>query len=423
VHLGHPGRQQRPLRRQQRGTGGDHVVDEQHLQRPHRATRPELRAIEPFGATAPGLRCAVGTVEQAATRQPQLARHRTGEQFGLVEPTVRLAGPAGGRPGDHVDRHVGQAEPADHEAGQVASDRAAVAVLQRQQAAARHAVERHGGRDAVEIEHGTGGCQREATGPAQVGAGLVACGAAVEEDSRGGHERSLPEGCDTVRSQPVPITEISSTRVYAPSSVAADWAIRLSRCIAGLFLFGAGIAFILDAHLGAAPWDAFHQGVSELTGISVGKVIVLTGLALLLLWIPLRQRPGVGTILNALEIGFVVDLVEPLIPDTGNIVIRVVYLAGGIVLMGIGSGLYIGAGLGPGPRDGIMLGLSRRGISVRVARTVIEATVLVAGWLLGGTIGVGTVAFMLTIGPMVQFFLPRLSLPPRGTVSSGSARP
>jgi uncharacterized membrane protein YczE len=236
-------------------------------------------------------------------------------------------------------------------------------------------------------------------------------------------DRSLPEGCDTVGSAAVPITEISSTRAYAPSSVTADWAIRLSRCIAGLFLFGAGIAFILDAHLGAAPWDAFHQGVSELTGISVGKVIVLTGLALLLLWIPLRQRPGVGTILNALEIGFVVDLVEPLIPDTGNIVIRVVYLAGGIVLMGIGSGLYIGAGLGPGPRDGIMLGLSRRGISVRVARTVIEATVLVAGWLLGGTIGVGTVAFMLTIGPMVQFFLPRLSLPPRGTVSSGSARP
>ena len=233
--------------------------------------------------------------------------------------------------------------------------------------------------------------------------------------------RSLPEGCDTVGSPLVPITEISSTRAYAPSSVAADWAIRLSRCVAGLFLFGAGIAFILDAHLGAAPWDSFHQGVSELTGISVGKVIVLTGLALLLLWIPLRQRPGVGTILNALEIGFVVDLVEPLIPDTGRIVVRVAYLMGGIVLMGIGSGLYIGAGLGPGPRDGIMLGLSRRGISVRLARTVVEATVLVAGWLLGGTIGVGTVAFMLTIGPMVQFFLPRLSLPPREAIIPAAA--
>lgn len=226
-------------------------------------------------------------------------------------------------------------------------------------------------------------------------------------------KRSLPEGCSRVRSPLVPIAQVSSSRHYAPSSVAADWAIRLARCIAGLCLFGTGIAFILEAHLGAAPWDAFHQGVSELTGISVGKVIVLTGLALLVLWIPLRQRPGVGTILNALEIGIVVDLVEPLIPDTGNMVVRVVYLVGGILLMGIGSGFYIGAGLGPGPRDGIMLGLSRRGISVRLARTVVEATVLAAGWLLGGTIGVGTVAFMLTIGPAVQFFLPRLSLPPR----------
>jgi hypothetical protein len=187
VHLGHPGRQQRLLRRQQRGTGGDHVVDEQHLQRPHRATRPELRAIEPLGAAAPGLRGAVGAIEQAATRQPQLSRHRTREQFGLVEPAVCQTRPAGGRPGDHIDRHVGQAEAADHEAGQVASHRTPVAVLQRQQAAARRAIERHGGRDAVGIEHGAGGRQREATGPAQVVAGLVATDAAVVEDRQGGH--------------------------------------------------------------------------------------------------------------------------------------------------------------------------------------------------------------------------------------------
>ncbi|MEI6402389.1 MAG: hypothetical protein WCP59_09400, partial [Actinomycetota bacterium] len=121
MHLCNPGRQQRLLSRQQRGTGGDHVVDEQHLQWPHRAARPELRAIEAFGAATPGLRCAVGAVEQAATRQPQLARHRTCEQFGLVEPTVSLAGPAGGRPGDDIDRHVGQAEPADHETSEMTS--------------------------------------------------------------------------------------------------------------------------------------------------------------------------------------------------------------------------------------------------------------------------------------------------------------
>jgi len=159
VHLGHPGRQQRLFCRQQRGTGGDHVVDEQHLQRPHRATRPELRAVEPFGAATPGLLGAMGAVEQAATRQPHLSRHRTREQFGLVEPAVCQTRPTGGRPGDHVDRHMGQTKPAHHEAGQMTGDRTAVAVLQRQQAAARRAVERHGGRDAVGIEHGTGGRQ------------------------------------------------------------------------------------------------------------------------------------------------------------------------------------------------------------------------------------------------------------------------
>jgi hypothetical protein len=159
VHLGHPGRQQRLLRRQQRGTGGDHVVDEQHLQRPHRATRPELRAIEPLGAAAPGLRGAVGAIEQAATRQPQLSRHRTREQFGLVEPAVCQTRPAGGRPGDHIDRHMGQTEPTHHQAGQMTGHRTAVAVLQCQQAAARRAVERHGRRDAVRIEHGARGRQ------------------------------------------------------------------------------------------------------------------------------------------------------------------------------------------------------------------------------------------------------------------------
>lgn len=193
----------------------------------------------------------------------------------------------------------------------------------------------------------------------------------------------------------------------------------------GLALFGGGIAFILEAHLGAAPWDVFHQGVSELTGISVGIVIVLTGLTLLLLWIPLRQRPGVGTILNALEIGVVVDLALILIPDTDRLVARIAYLVVGLVIMGVGSGFYIGAGLGPGPRDGLMMGLSQRGISVRVARTLIEAAVLVVGLLLGGSIGIGTVAFTLGIGPLVQFFLPRLSLPPRlpGAAYGGTGQP
>lgn len=215
----------------------------------------------------------------------------------------------------------------------------------------------------------------------------------------------------------MPAADVTSpARPYAPRTVAADWGIRLSRCIAGLAMFGIGISLILEAHLGAAPWDVFHQGVAEKTGISVGNVIIITGLLLLVLWIPLRQRPGVGTLLNALEIGFSVDLVMPLIPDTRLLVVRVVYLAAGLLVIAIGSGLYIGSGLGPGPRDGLMMGLKQRGISVRVARTSIELLVLVFGVLLGGKVGIGTVAFTFGIGPLVQIFLPRFALPPRNAV-------
>jgi uncharacterized membrane protein YczE len=215
----------------------------------------------------------------------------------------------------------------------------------------------------------------------------------------------------------VPVVEVSSaTRAYAPRSVTADWGVRLTRCIVGLALFGIGIGLILEAHLGAAPWDVFHQGVADKTGISVGNVIVITGLLLLILWIPLRQRPGVGTLLNALEIGITVDIAMPLIPDADGLVIRFAYLIVGLLVIAIGSGLYIGSGLGPGPRDGLMMGLKARGLSVRVARTAIELAVLVAGVALGGTVGIGTVAFTFGIGPLVQIFLPRLTLPPRGSV-------
>lgn len=211
----------------------------------------------------------------------------------------------------------------------------------------------------------------------------------------------------------MPHVSIESTRPYTPSSPAADWAIRIGRCIAGLAMFGIGISLIIEAHLGAAPWDVFHQGLSELTGISVGHVIVIVGVLLLLLWIPLRQRPGLGTLLNAVEIGLVVDLVMPLIPDIDALAVRLLYLVVGIVVVAVGSGLYIGSGLGAGPRDGLMIGLGRLGLSVRVARTAIEVTVLVIGVLLGGTVGVGTVAFTFGIGPLVQVFLPRFALPPR----------
>ncbi|MUH52414.1 MAG: hypothetical protein F2789_14530 [Actinobacteria bacterium] len=186
----------------------------------------------------------------------------------------------------------------------------------------------------------------------------------------------------------------------------------MTRCLSGLGLFGAGIALILHAQLGAAPWDMFHQGISHKTGIRVGLVIEAVGLLILLLWVPLRQRPGVGTILNAIEIGLVVDLVGPLLPDTDRLIARVGYLVIGIAIVAVGSGLYIGAGLGPGPRDGLMLGLIARGKSVRLARTIIELVVGICGVLLGVRPGIGTLMFMFGIGPLVQLTLPRLALPP-----------
>jgi uncharacterized membrane protein YczE len=185
---------------------------------------------------------------------------------------------------------------------------------------------------------------------------------------------------------------------------------RFVRCITGLALFGLGISMFLTAHLGVAPWDVFHQGISKRTGIPVGIVIEITGVFILLLWIPLRERLGWGTVLNAIEIGLVVYLIGDHLPHTHLLVPRVAYLLGGLCAIAVGSGLYIGAGLGSGPRDGLMLGLSKRGVSLRIARTSIELTVLVVGLLLGGTVGIGTIAFTFGIGPMVQYLLPRLRL-------------
>lgn len=184
------------------------------------------------------------------------------------------------------------------------------------------------------------------------------------------------------------------------------------RCLAGLTLFGIGIALIVDSELGNGPWDVFHQGVADRLGVGIGTVIIATGAALMLLWIPLRVRPGIGTVLNAVQIGLVVDVMLPLLPEPQQIVLRVGYLASGIMLMGAATALYIGSGLGPGPRDGLMTGLAARGWRVRTARTVVEVAVMVTGFALGGTVGVGTAVFALTIGPLVQWFLPRLSLDP-----------
>lgn len=185
---------------------------------------------------------------------------------------------------------------------------------------------------------------------------------------------------------------------------------RLVRCVVGLVIFGTGVAMIIDADLGAAPWDVFHTGVSDLTGVPVGTVIVAVGVALLALWIPLRERAGLGTILNAVLIGVTVDVVLPLIPDDLPLGVRLALMLGGVAVVAVGSGLYIGAGLGPGPRDGLMTGLGKRGISIRLARTGIELAVMVIGIVFGGRIGVGTALFALGIGPLVHVTVPRLKL-------------
>lgn len=189
---------------------------------------------------------------------------------------------------------------------------------------------------------------------------------------------------------------------------------RVPRLVAGLVLCGLGIAFMVAADLGLAPWSVLDQGISDRTGIPIGTVSIIVGAMVLLAWLPLRERPGLGTVLNVLLIGTTIDLALLVLDTPEAMAARLGYLAFGIFLWGPGTGLYIGAGLGPGPRDGLMTGLAARGVgSIRLIRTGIELTALAAGWLLGGSVGLGTLAFAVTIGPNVQFFLPRLTVPAR----------
>lgn len=192
----------------------------------------------------------------------------------------------------------------------------------------------------------------------------------------------------------------------------------------GLVLFGLGIAFMVRSDLGLPPWDVLHQGISERTGLAMGTVGIITGMVVLLAWIPIRERIGVGTVANAIVIGLVVNFALDVLETPESLAVRVAFLALGIFLFGPGSGLYIGVGLGPGPRDGLMTGLARRGWSVRSVRTGIELSVLVIGALLGGTVGIGTVAFAALVGPLVHLFLDRMTLPaPRSRTSPADEVP
>lgn len=193
---------------------------------------------------------------------------------------------------------------------------------------------------------------------------------------------------------------------------------RLPRVVAGLVLFGVGIAFMVAGDLGLGPWDVFHQGLADLTGIGIGTIILIVGFAIVLLFIPLNEKVGIGTVLNAVLIGVTVDIVLSVLSTPESMVMRWFLMLVGPVLIAIGSGLYIGGGLGPGPRDGVMTGLAKRGIRVSRARTGIEVTVLLAGIALGGSVGVGTLWFAFGIGPMVGWFLPRLTVSPPPAAAS-----
>lgn len=187
---------------------------------------------------------------------------------------------------------------------------------------------------------------------------------------------------------------------------------RLIQLFAGLSLYGVTLALMVRANLGLDPWDVFHQGASRHLDWSLGTVVNVTGALVLLLWLPLRQRPGVGTISNVFVIGFAVDATLAVLPSVEALPTRFLLLACGILLNAVATAAYIGARLGPGPRDGLMTGIvTRTGRSVRVVRTSIEVSVLATGWLLGGSVGVGTLAYALLIGPLVQPLLPLLTVP------------
>lgn len=186
---------------------------------------------------------------------------------------------------------------------------------------------------------------------------------------------------------------------------------RLPPLLAGIVTIGLSISMSLRAELGLAPWDVFHQGLAEATGLSFGRIVVLVGLVVLLAWIPLRQRLGVGTVINTLSIGFIADFGLWALPHQERLAIRIPLLVAALLLFGIGGGLYIGAGLGPGPRDGLMTALAARGHRLWLVRTVIECGVLVAGVLLGGEVGIGTVLIALGIGPLTHLALRRFHLP------------
>lgn len=191
---------------------------------------------------------------------------------------------------------------------------------------------------------------------------------------------------------------------------------RIAQLLVGLFLYGFGIALMVRGGIGVAPWDVLTQGISLQTGLPFGLVTNLIGIAVLLLWIPIRQKPGIGTILNVLLVGPSAQFGLDVLPVVEDLFSRIILFGGGLAMVALATGLYIGARFGPGPRDGLMTGIHRKwGWKIWIVRTAIEVTVLTIGWLLGGNVGIGTLAFALLIGPMVGVTMPLLRVPERTT--------
>ncbi|MCX5337870.1 YitT family protein [Streptomyces sp. NBC_00140] len=187
---------------------------------------------------------------------------------------------------------------------------------------------------------------------------------------------------------------------------------RLIQLYVGLALYGASSALLVEAGLGLEPWNVLHQGLAELTGLTIGVVSIFVGAAVLLLWIPLRQRPGLGTVSNVFVVGIAMDGTLAAMPEAHTLAVRIPLLLAGILLNGVATGLYISARFGPGPRDGLMTGLHQRtGRSIRLMRTAVEIAVVATGFALGGTIGIGTVLYAVSIGPLAQLFLRLFDVP------------
>lgn len=193
---------------------------------------------------------------------------------------------------------------------------------------------------------------------------------------------------------------------------------RLIQLYVGLALYGASSALLVEAGLGLEPWNVLHQGLAELTGLTIGVVSIFVGAAVLLLWIPLRQRPGLGTVSNVFVVGIAMDGTLAAVPEAHTLAVQIPLLLAGILLNGVATGLYIAARFGPGPRDGLMTGLHQRtGRSIRLMRTAVEIAVVTTGFALGGTIGIGTLLYAVSIGPLAQIFLRMFDVP---SASDGS---